>query len=100
MLCCLLAPAFWITAQTAPPGLQTPMLRPKLSDSLVTGGPRMDDLRRPLLPPARNTYYQELGAACKVEYKLEKASRIPFRIRLGSLQQTDYLEQKPNALKP
>jgi hypothetical protein len=45
-------------------------------------------------------YYNSLGVACKAELKLEKATKIPFRFRLGSLQQTDYLERKPNAQKP
>jgi hypothetical protein len=45
-------------------------------------------------------YYKSLGVACKAELKLEKATKIPFRFRLGSLQQTDYLERKPNAQKP
>lgn len=48
----------------------------------------------------RYNYYQRLGVACKAEYKLEKATRIPFRFRLGSLAQTDYMERKPNASKP
>jgi hypothetical protein len=52
--------------------------------------------------PALNKYdyYNSLGIACKAELKLEKATKIPFRFRLGSLQQTDYLERKPNAQKP
>lgn len=45
-------------------------------------------------------YYNSLGVACKAELKLEKATKIPFRFRLGSLQQTDYLERKPNVQKP
>lgn len=45
-------------------------------------------------------YYNSLGAACKAELKLEKATNIPFRFRLGSLAQTDYMEQKPHAQKP
>ncbi len=45
-------------------------------------------------------YYNSLGAACKAELKLEKATHVPLRIRLGSLAQTDYLEQKPNAARP
>lgn len=45
-------------------------------------------------------YYNSLGVACKAELKLEKATRVPFRFRLGSLQQTDYMERKPNAQKP
>lgn len=50
--------------------------------------------------PVKYNYYQSLGAACKVEWKLEQATKVPFRFRLGSLQQTDYMEQKPNAQKP
>lgn len=52
------------------------------------------------LPAVKYNYYQSLGAACKVELKLEQATKVPFRFRLGSLQQTDYLEQKPNVQKP
>ena len=48
----------------------------------------------------RYNYYDNLGAVCKAEFKLEKATKIPFRFRLGSLAQTDYMECKPNALKP
>ncbi len=50
--------------------------------------------------PVKYNYYQSLGAACKAEWKLEQATKVPFRFRLGSLQQTDYMEQKPNAPKP
>lgn len=52
------------------------------------------------LSSVKYNYYKSLGAACKVELKLEQATKVPFRFRLGSLQQTDYLEQKPNAQKP
>lgn len=45
-------------------------------------------------------YYENLGVVCKAEFKLEKATKIPLRVRLGSLAQTDYLERKPNAQKP
>lgn len=40
------------------------------------------------------------GVVCRVEYKFQKATTIPLRIRLGSLDYTNYLEQKPNAIKP
>jgi hypothetical protein len=39
---------------------------------------------------------------CRMEMKLEKFKEIPFqvRVRMGSLQANDWLEQKPNAVPP
>ncbi|MGB5005545.1 MAG: hypothetical protein WBO39_01305 [Ferruginibacter sp.] len=45
-------------------------------------------------------YPQHFGFFCKKELQFEKASKIPLRFRLGSLQYNDYLEQKPNAVNP
>ena len=42
-------------------------------------------------------YTQNFGFFCKKELQFEKATKIPFRFRLGSLQHNDYLEGKPNA---
>jgi len=39
-------------------------------------------------------YTQHFGIMCKKELALEKATKIPFRFRLGSLQQCNYLEGK------
>lgn len=71
-----------------------PVQKIQHADSLAT--------RAPQSRPAGLKYnaYRELGAACKIEWKLEKATKVPLRLRLGSLQQTDYLEQKPNAQRP
>jgi len=37
---------------------------------------------------------------CREELKCEKLTGIPFRFRVGSLAECDWLEQKPNATRP
>ncbi len=41
-----------------------------------------------------NFYSEHLGVMCKMELKLEKRTKLPLRIRLGSKDQVDYLEGK------
>lgn len=41
-----------------------------------------------------NYYTQHFGIMCKKELAIEKATKIPFRFRLGSIQQCNYLEGK------
>ena len=48
----------------------------------------------------RTPYVQQLSFFCRQEYKFEKYTTIPLRLRLGSLDYTNYLEQKPNVVKP
>ena len=43
---------------------------------------------------SKNYYTQHMGFVCKKELALEKIINIPLRIRLGSLQQCNYLEGK------
>lgn len=65
----------------------TPLYKP-LSNSLLTS------------PLQKTTYQQSPSFFCRKEWQFEKATSIPLRLRLGSLEYTDYLEQKPNALRP
>jgi hypothetical protein len=56
--------------------------------------------KKNLLPPItvipQDYYTQHFGMMCKKELAIEKATKIPLRFRLGSLQQCNYLEGKNN----
>lgn len=58
-------------------------------------------IQAPAIKNISPTYYSDkLGFVCKKEWQLEKLTTIPFRFRVGSLDYVNYLEQKPNAIKP
>jgi hypothetical protein len=45
-----------------------------------------------------NYYTQNFGFFCKQELQLEKLTKIPFKFRLGSVQQCDWMEGKGNTV--
>lgn len=47
---------------------------------------------KPFLPA--DFYSKQLGFFCKQEIKMDKAIKIPFRFRLGSVEQCNWLEGK------
>ena len=49
-------------------------------------------LQRQVIAP--NFYVQQLGFFCKQEIKMDKVTRLPFRFRLGSVDDCDRLEGK------
>jgi hypothetical protein len=51
----------------------------------------------PLVPPSFSTH--NWGFFCRQELKFEKTFKIPFRFRLGSVQQCDRLEGKKGAIQ-
>jgi len=70
----------------------------KFETGLTTKRQSLFVLSKPALSPA--FYCNNLSFFCKKEWQLEKITSVPFRFRLGSLDYVNYLEQKPNAVKP
>ncbi len=67
----------------------------KQSSAPTTFQEKLDSLKqRPVKILPSDHYVRGLGFFCKKELQLEKATKIPFRFRLGSIDYTDQLEGK------
>ncbi|MBI2274590.1 MAG: hypothetical protein HYU70_12390 [Bacteroidetes bacterium] len=61
----------------------------------------IDSLRNiPLRLLPQDYYSNHLGFFCKKELQIEKLTRIPFRVRLGSLDYVNTLEGKGKEIRP
>ncbi len=63
-------------------------------NSNKTNTKELTNTLRPFAIIPQDYYTQHFGIMCKKELAIEKATKIPFRFRLGSLQQCNYLEGK------
>ncbi len=70
--------------------LSTPVFKMPAAQSSLEKAPISSSF--PVIP--QNFYTQHFGIMCKKELAIEKATKISFRFRLGSLQQCNYLEGK------
>jgi len=50
--------------------------------------------------PTSATYVEDLSWSCRKELQIQKAIHLPLNLRLGSLDYVDWMEQKPNAVRP
>jgi hypothetical protein len=51
------------------------------------------------IKPISSDYYTKLwGFFCRKEWEIEKLILVPVRVRLGSLEFTNWMERKPNAI--
>lgn len=68
--------------------------KPVLNSTGTTNNKEGASLLRPSAVIPQNYYTQHFGIMCKKELAIEKATKIPFRFRLGSMSQCNYLEGK------
>lgn len=73
----------------------TAQIHMRIEPSQQSFAQKMDSLRKsPVKIISSDHYVKGLGFFCKKELQLEKATKIPFRFRLGSLDYLNKLEGK------
>ncbi len=70
--------------------LEKPYFKISLADSSKKGNVSIS----PSMLVSPSFYTCNLAFFCRQEIKFEKITKIPFKFRLGSVQQVDYLEGK------
>lgn len=71
--------------------LQTPA-KPSINEGLFIKPGKNLPFLKPVITP--DFYVTQLGFFCKQEIKFEKITKIPFRFRLGSIEDCDRMEGK------
>lgn len=74
--------------------LYAPSKLPFPTYKMYTSIKQADSFRKPLVMIPANYYTQHIGFFCKEEIKMEQV-HLPVKLRLGSLEYCNWLEQKP-----
>ena len=82
-------------------GFKKPLFLPPATNHILTSAApvlRLSPMKSAAFPLSKlpsNFYTLNMGYFCKKELQVEKSTRLPLKIRLGSVQYTDRLEGKP-----
>jgi hypothetical protein len=76
------------------PGSKQATTNPRINSSYLVFANGIDLPPGPDLSIPQNIYYIQSGIMCKEEWQLEKATHVPFRVRIGSLDDCNKLEGK------